>query len=217
MTLNNVGVVVREMTVKVKDGRSERTILNRLNLTAEPGKITAITGPSGCGKTTLLSCIAGVAKFQGGRAFVGDQLREPNQLATAAELRKLGIIFQDYRLVKSLSVADNVALTLQLKGFGWNEARGHARRILSMVGLAGRGNDRPSSLSGGEQQRVALARAIIGEPDVILADEPSAHLDKDSASMLIGHLIALSRLGVTVVVSTHDTRLLDSCDQVIGL
>lgn len=217
MTRSRTGVVVRNMTVRVKDGRSERTILNGLDMRSEPGVITALTGPSGCGKTTALSCIAGVATFQAGGVFVGHQFRGPNELATAEELREVGIIFQDYRLVKSLNVADNVALTLRLKGFVWSEARGHAERVLGMVGLGGRGRDRPSSMSGGEQQRVALARAIIGEPDVILADEPSAHLDKDSADMLIGHLIALSEFGVSIVVSTHDPRLLESCHQIVSL
>lgn len=210
-------MIVHKMTVQIPDGRSTRTILDKLSFQAEQGQITAITGPSGCGKTTLLSCIAGVAKFQSGGVFVGDGVRKPQELASAEELRELGIIFQDYRLVKSLSVLDNVALTLRLKGAGWSEARHRSLRALSKVGLAGRGGDRPSALSGGEQQRVALARAIIGDPDVILADEPSAHLDKESAAMLTGHFVDLAKLGVCILVSTHDTRLLESCDEVIAL
>lgn len=148
---------------------------------------------------------------------MGNRVRSPNELATADELRELGIIFQDYRLVKSLTVVDNVALTLRLKGTGWKDARRRARNVLSDVGLAGRGDERPAALSGGEQQRVALARAIIGQPKVILTDEPSAHLDEDSATMVAEHLGQLAELGVSILVSTHDTRLLDSCDEVVGL
>lgn len=217
MAKSNVGVIVHNVTVEVPDGQTTRVILDQLSLRAEAGQITAITGPSGCGKTTLLSCIAGVATFQSGGVFVGDQVRAANELATAEDLREVGIIFQDYRLVKSLAVVDNVALTLRLQGVRWREARRRARTVLSEVGLAGRGDDRPSALSGGEQQRVALARAIIGEPAVILADEPSAHLDKDSATMLTGHLTDLAALGVAIVVSTHDSRLLESCDQIASL
>lgn len=205
------------MTVEIEDGRSKRVILDELTLTSAPGQITAFTGPSGCGKTTALSCLAGVATFQSGGALVGGQFRQPDRLATADELREIGIIFQDYRLMKSLSAVDNVALTLRLQGVRWRRARNEARRLLSAVGLDGRGDDRPSSMSGGEQQRVALARAVIGKPEVLLADEPSAHLDKDSAEMLIDLLVGLARRDVSIVVSTHDQRLLEVCDQVVAL
>ncbi|MGH1488522.1 MAG: ABC transporter ATP-binding protein [Acidimicrobiales bacterium] len=213
----NSGVSVENMLVEVADGRQKRTIIDDLSFEALPGKITALTGPSGSGKTTVLSCLAGVAKFQGGHVVVGGKRRKPKTLATASELRETGIIFQDYRLVKALNVVDNVALTLTLEGMSWKLARSQAKHILSQLGLGDRFKNRPSSLSGGEQQRVALARAIIGQAEVLLADEPSAHLDKDSAELLLSYLLGMAVTGTCVVVSSHDPRLLSHCNDVVSL
>ncbi len=149
--------------------------------------------------------------------MVGGQRRKPKTLASAKELRETGIIFQDYRLVKALNVVDNVALTLRLEGISWKIARSQAKHILDQLGLGDRLKNRPSSLSGGEQQRVALARAIIGQPEVLLADEPSAHLDKDSAELLLSFLLGLALGGTCVVVSSHDPRLLQHCEKVVEL
>lgn len=211
------GVVAEELLVEVADGRGSRTLFDGLSFTCLPGTITALTGPSGCGKTTLLTCLAGVAKFQGGRATVAGQERKPNSLASPSQLRQIGIMFQDYRLVRSLNVVDNVALPLTLDGVSWRSARGPARNLLSQLGLGDHLKSRPASLSGGEQQRVALARAMITRPAVLLADEPSAHLDADSATLLTSYLLGLAETGACIVVSSHDRRLLAACKQQIKL
>lgn len=213
----DAGVSVTGMQVVVNDGRQKRTIIDGLDFEAKAGELTALTGPSGSGKTTVLSCLAGVAKFQAGEVYVAGKRRKPKSLASAKDLRETGIIFQDYRLVKALNVVDNVALTLKLDGYSWKMARSQAKYILSQLGLEDRFKNRPSSLSGGEQQRVAFARAIIGQPDVLLADEPSAHLDKDSAELLLSYLLGLAVSGTCVLVSSHDPRLLDHCKKVVKL
>lgn len=215
--MTNNGVSVSNMLVEVADGRQRRRIIDGLSFEAAAGELTALTGPSGSGKTTVLSCLAGVAKFQGGEVLVGGKRRKPKTLASAAELRETGIIFQDYRLVKALNVVDNVALTLKLEGISWRIARAQAKHILDQLGLGDRFKNRPSTLSGGEQQRVALARAIIGQPDVLLADEPSAHLDKASAELLLSFLLGLALTGTCVVVSSHDPRLMNHCSKVVKL
>jgi putative ABC transport system ATP-binding protein len=215
--LKQNGVIVDNLKVDVADGRGTRTLFENLSFSCRPGTITALTGPSGCGKTTLLTCLAGVVKFQGGRAVVAGQERKPNSIATPKQLRQIGIMFQDYRLVRSLNVVDNVALPLTLDGVSWRSARGPARNLLEQLGLGGHLKNRPASLSGGEQQRVALARAMIGRPAVLLADEPSAHLDGKSATLLTSYLLGLAETGACIVVSTHDRRLLAACDQQIKL
>ena len=211
------GVVAEDMEIHVADGRDSRVLLEGVSFDCRPGTMTAITGPSGCGKTTLLTCLAGVAEFHGGRAWVAGQPREPRRLAGANELRDIGIMFQDYRLIRSLNVRDNVALALTVDGWSWKVARQLAVDLLEQFGLEAHLKKRPSSLSGGEQQRVALARAAVGRPKVLLADEPSAHLDRESASVLASYLLGLAQWGACIVLSTHDPRLLVSCHQHVEL
>lgn len=214
---NHWGVLTDDLHVEVADGRSSRVLIEGLSLDCPPGTMSAITGPSGCGKTTLLTCLAGVATFKGGRAWVAGQERHAGKLAQPAQLREIGVMFQDYRLIRSLNVQDNVAITLRLSGWTWGSARPAAADLLEQFGLETHLKKRPSSLSGGEQQRVALARAAIGRPKVLLADEPSAHLDREAAHLLASYLLGLAEWGACVVVSSHDPRLLRACQRVIDI
>ncbi len=211
------GVLASNLRVEVADGRQTRVLLENFSLDCRPGTMTALTGPSGCGKTTLLTCLAGVSEFHDGQAWVAGQRREPRRLARPAQLQDIGVMFQDYRLIRSLTVRDNVALTLRLNGWTWRSARYPATELLGQLGLEDHAKKRPSALSGGEQQRVALARAVIGRPKVVLADEPSAHLDRDSAGVLASYLLGLAQAGACVVLSSHDPRLLASCHHQIDL
>lgn len=211
------GVSVEGLRVEVADGRSSRVLLDELSFVCRPGTMSALTGPSGCGKTTLLTCLAGVTRFQGGSAWVGGRERQPGKLAKAKELRSIGIMFQDYRLVRSLNVVENVMLPLRIDGWSNGSARAVAEDLLDQLGLGRHIKAKPSALSGGEQQRVALARALSRRPEVLLADEPSAHLDRASADVLISYLLGLAEWGACVVVTSHDPRMLASCQQQISL
>lgn len=210
-------VLVRDMTVEINDGGTSRVIVDKLSFLAKSGHVTALVGPSGSGKTTVLSCVAGVAKFQSGWALVGSALRQPDSLAPAKQLREIGVLFQDYRLVKSLNAIDNVALPLRLRGYSWLGARKRAAKMLDQVGLGDRLKSNPSAMSGGEQQRVAFARAVVGRPGVLLADEPSAHLDRESAAVLIELLLGLADEGTCVLLTTHDPELLKHAETVVDL
>ncbi len=211
------GIVAEELTIEVPDGRGRRVLLEDFSLDCRPGSVTAIAGPSGSGKTTLLTCLAGVAEFQGGRVWIAGRERRPRRLARPAELRDIGFMFQDYRLIRSLTVRDNVAVALRVHGWPWRHARHNAKVILEQLDLGDRLRDRPSALSGGEQQRVAFARAAIIRPRVVLADEPTAHLDRASTRVLASFILGLAESGACVVVSTHDPELMASCQHHIEL
>jgi cell division transport system ATP-binding protein len=122
--------------------------------------------------------------------------------------RRIGVVFQDFRLVPHLSAYDNIALPLRVSGHDEEQIAGPVREMLEWVGLGGRADARPATLSGGEQQRIAIARAVIGRPDLLVADEPTGNVDPEMASRLIGLFEALNRLGTTVVIATHDLPLI---------
>lgn len=186
-------------------------VLRDLDFRLALGGFYFLTGPSGAGKTSLLKLLYLAQRPTRGRLRIfGEELTEAPRDLLPAFRRRIGVVFQDFRLVRHLSAFDNVALPLRIAGHPDAEVEGPVREMLAWVGLADRASARPATLSGGEQQRVAIARAVIGQPELLVADEPTGNVDAAMASRLIGLFEALNRLGTTVVVATHDLSLIAS-------
>jgi putative ABC transport system ATP-binding protein len=183
------------------------------------GELTVVIGPSGCGKTTLLSCLAGILRPTSGRIFVGDM--EIGSLGakelTAYRLGTVGLIFQAFNLLPSLSAADNIAVPMLAAGKSSRHIKERTAELLERVGLADRAHHLPGQLSGGQQQRVAIARALANDPPVLLADEPTAHLDYIQVDGVLRVFRELVEPGRAVMIVTHDDRLLALTDQVMAL
>jgi len=197
----------------------ETVALNRVNLTIGKGEFVSIMGPSGCGKSTLLSIIglldeptSGTVEIEG-RAVTSYSDRELAQLRN----QKIGFVFQSYHLINDLSVLDNVELPLLYRSsVGGKERRQRAHAALDKVGLSARTNHFPSQLSGGQRQRVAIARALAGNPELILADEPTGNLDSVMGEEIMDLLLKLNRQdGVTIVMVTHDEHQAQKTERVI--
>jgi cell division transport system ATP-binding protein len=184
-------------------------VLSDLTFTLHAGRFYFLTGASGAGKTSLLKLLYLAQRPSRGaiRMFGGDVVTLPRARLPALR-RRLGVVFQDFRLVSHLSAFDNVALPLRLSGVSERELRQPVADMLEWVGLGARTEARPATLSGGEQQRVAIARAVIARPELLVADEPTGNVDPEMAVRLLQLFEALNRLGTTVVVATHDVHLL---------
>lgn len=189
-----------------------------LTLSINEGELVFLTGPSGAGKSTLLKLVAGIERPTGGVLLVsGQDMRKLNRTTLPFLRRKLGLILQQHRLLQDRNVLDNVMLPLIVTGASPQEARQRAMVALERVGLDAKALATPMSLSGGEQQRVSIARAIVHKPRIILADEPTANLDRASAKGVIDMLHTFNSAGVTCIISTHDERLLQGADRVFEL
>ncbi len=193
--------------------------LDQLSFTASPGELAVLLGPSGSGKTTLLSCLGGILEPTSGSIRLGDTevtTLEGTDLDVYRRTR-VGFVFQSFNLVPSLSALENVAVPLLLRGEKRGPAMKAAAELLDRVGLAERAGHAPSQLSGGQQQRVAVARGLVGDPDLLLADEPTANLDHVQAEAVIRLLRELRDDGRVIVVSTHDARLVPVSDRIVKM
>ena len=215
--------LVMEATGVVKDlgvGVAQIRALKGVDLALKGGELTLLMGPSGSGKTTLLSILGCMLTPTEGTVRVrGDAIagKNPEDLA---KLRRenIGFVFQSYHLFPTLSAADNVRLALDVRGETGTDAKDKARAALDRVGLSSKTRNYPSQLSGGEQQRVAIARAVVGDPSVILADEPTAALDSENGKAIMGILAAIAKdPGRGVLVVTHDPRLVPFADRIIHI
>src|SRR3954452_15700664 len=186
-------------------------VLRDLDFRLANGGFYFLTGPSGAGKTSLLKLLYLAQRPTRGRiGLFGEELTDAPRDALPQFRRRIGVVFQDFRLIRHLSAFDNVALPLRIGGASEEEVEGPVREILAWVGLADRASARPPTLSGGEQQRVAIARAVISRPELLVADEPTGNVDADMARRLIHLFTALNGLGTTVVVATHDVGLISA-------
>ena len=199
--------VVRFENVGLRYGTDAET-LSDIAFTLDEGSFHFITGASGAGKSSLLRLLYLAQRPSRGliSLFGEDVVTMPRSRLPALR-RRIGVVFQDFRLVPHLSTFDNVALPLRIAGVREAEINAHVSELLDWVGLAGRSTARPATLSGGEQQRVAIARAVIGRPDLLVADEPTGNVDAEMAAKLLHLFEELNRLGTTVVVATHDAAL----------
>lgn len=184
-------------------------VLSNISFTLFPGSFYFLTGASGAGKTSLLKLLYLAQRPSRGaiRMFGQDIVTMPRGDLPDFR-RKLGVVFQDFRLVSHLSAFDNVALPLRVAGMPESDIQKPVKDMLAWVGLERRMEAQPATLSGGEQQRVAIARAVIGRPDMLIADEPTGNVDPEMAQKLLRLFESLNGLGTTVIVATHDVHLL---------
>jgi cell division transport system ATP-binding protein len=188
-------------------------VLRDLHFALQPGSFTFLTGPSGAGKSTLLKLMFLAEKpTRGFISLFGDELSKLKRTQLPALRRRIGVVFQEFRLLNHLSAFDNVALPLLLAGRRTAEYRRDVEELLNWVGLGGRLNDKPATLSGGEQQRVAIARAVVAKPDLLIADEPTGNVDPEMGERLIRLFVELNRFGTTVMIATHDRTVIESTD-----
>jgi cell division transport system ATP-binding protein len=178
--------------------------LKSVTLSIDNGEFAVVTGHSGAGKSTLLKLIAGIELPTAGTVRIDGQDLAGSRRALPFIRRRIGLIFQDHKLLHDRSVFDNVQLPLDIIGFPPREAAKRVRAALDKVGLLSREHERPVTLSGGEQQRLCIARAIVHRPSLLLADEPTANLDMEYAQDIVDILRSFHQVGVTVIVSTHD-------------
>ena len=213
-------VEVRDATKLYQQGALEVAALRGLSLTIRPGEFTAICGPSGSGKTTLLNLIGALdAPTSGSIALAGQDLGSLGRRALSQLRRdRIGFVFQAYNLIPVLTAFENAEIVLRLQGVKEQERRDRVLRVLADVGLEGLENRRPDQLSGGQQQRVAIARAIASNPAVVLADEPTANVDSETAERLLEIMEKLNReRGETFLFSTHDPRVMERARRVIRI
>ena len=186
-------------------------VLRDLDFRLAHGGFYFLTGPSGAGKTSLLKLLYLAQRPTRGRIRIfGEELSDAPRESLPNFRRRIGVVFQDFRLIRHLSAFDNIALPLRISGATDEQVEGPVREMLAWVGLADRASARPPTLSGGEQQRVAIARAVINRPDLLVADEPTGNVDAAMAQRLLHLFSALNRQGTTVVVATHDVGLISA-------
>lgn len=195
-------------------------VLQGINLALQAGEFAALVGPSGSGKSTLLNLMGGVDRPSQGQVFLGGEELSaiPSSGLYRIRLHRLGFIFQNYNLLPALSVFDNCAYPLLLQGVPGRARKERTVSLLERVGLGHRLRHRPEDLSGGEQQRVAVARALVTRPLLVLADEPTAHLDAETGLEIIGLMHRLNREeGTTFLFATHDPALLQQTPRILRL
>jgi cell division transport system ATP-binding protein len=201
-----------------KQYAKDAVALSDVTLSVAKGELVFLAGPSGAGKSTLLKMIAAIERPSSGTVQVNGQDIGKLKASGLPYLRRnLGLILQQQRLLFDRTVLANVMLPLLVSGATGADAEKRARAALDKVDLLDKAASSPLSLSGGEQQRVAIARAIVNRPQIILADEPTANLDRASAGKVFGALQAFHAVGVTCIISTHDEQMLDSANRVIYL
>ena len=185
--------------------------LTDVTMTLKEGEFRFLTGPSGAGKTSLLKLIYLAHKPTRGRFFLfGENAAEAPREALPALRRRIGVVFQEFRLLDHLTAYENVALPMKVAGVNQNQYREDVSELLNWVGLGDRMHANPPTLSGGEKQRVALARALVSKPDLILADEPTGNVDPAMGERIMKLFVELNKLGAAVIVATHDLHLVQS-------
>ncbi|MBS0505073.1 MAG: ABC transporter ATP-binding protein [Proteobacteria bacterium] len=210
---------MRELSRVYRTDTVETTALDRIDLDIADGEFVAIMGPSGCGKSTLLNVIGMLdSPSSGSYVFNGGEVAGLTE-AKLADIRKkhIGFIFQSFNLIDELSVRENVELALLYHDIPASERKARVEAVMDKVGIAHRAKHRPSQLSGGQQQRVAVARAVVGEPKLILADEPTGNLDTQHGEEVMRMLQKLNAEGSTIVMVTHSPAHADYAGRVVNM
>ncbi len=210
---------IKDLVVEYASSQETVRPIDELSLDVPAGSLAILLGPSGCGKTTLLSCLGGILRPTAGRIEFGDIDLTTLDANALSDYRRntVGIVFQAFNLVPSLTALENVMVPLRAAKVPKKQAHERAEELLTRVGLAHRMSHRPGDLSGGQQQRVAVARAIALDPPLLIADEPTAHLDYIQVEEVLTLIRDLASGERVVVVATHDTRMLPLADRVVEL
>lgn len=213
-------VTVRGLTRDYTQGAVTVRALRGVDLDIEPGEFTALMGPSGSGKSTLLNAIGGLDEPSGGTVEIEGRDLADLSAGERADLRlaRIGFVFQSYNLLPVLTAYENTEFVLLMRGMPSSERKKKVMTVLKAVGLEGMEHRRPNELSGGQQQRVAVARAIVGDPALVLADEPTANLDSKTGIALIDLMKDLNeKMGITFVFATHDPKVEYAARRVVRL
>ncbi|MGH8862546.1 MAG: ABC transporter ATP-binding protein [Jatrophihabitantaceae bacterium] len=200
----------RDLRYRVGD----QAILDGIDLDAQSGAMLAICGPSGAGKSTVLTVLSGLLAPDSGAITLDDA---PVAVGDHALRRRVGLVLQGYGLVTALTARENVSITLQARGSARDDVRRRTADVLEQVGLAEVADHLIEDMSGGQQQRVAVARALVTEPDVLLADEPTAELDAENRERIVALLAAHARTGKIVALASHDPEVVAYCDDMVEL
>ena len=197
----------------------ETTALDGVDLNIEKGDFVAVMGPSGCGKSTLMNIVGLIDVPSSGQYFFADREISGYSAERLAKIRKgnVGFIFQSFNLVDELDVYENVELPLLYQNIGKIQRKNLVREALELVGLGARSKHRPEQLSGGQQQRVAVARAVVGDPKLILADEPTGNLDSKNGEDVMDMLRILNEQGATILMVTHSPTHAERADRIVNL
>jgi putative ABC transport system ATP-binding protein len=210
-------VDIKQLSYAHRAGGHLQQILNNLTLHLNAGEVVVLTGPSGSGKSTLLTIIGGLrTATEGSVEVLGLQVVNSRERTRVALRRRIGFIFQQHNLAPALTVAQNIQMGLQLTGGHRSRDAGkQIRQVAESVGLADHLHKVPRQLSGGQQQRAGIARALVNNPKLILADEPTASLDKSSSELVLDRFNALAESGSAVVLVTHDKRIIEQADRIL--
>ena len=200
----------RELTYRVDD----RTIVDAVDVDAQPGELLAVCGPSGAGKSTLLTMLGGLIAPEHGEITLAGT---PVRVGDFELRRRIAVVLQGYGLVTALTGRENIAITLQARGATREQVRERTAEVLEQVGLSDVADHLIEDMSGGQQQRVAVARALVGSPEVVLADEPTAELDAENRERIVALLAEHARSGAIVVIASHDPDVIASCDNMLEL
>ncbi|MBN3910353.1 MAG: DevA family ABC transporter ATP-binding protein [Nostoc sp. NMS1] len=213
-------IAIKNLNHYYGKGALRKQILFDINLEIYPGEIVIMTGPSGSGKTTLLSLIGGLRSVQeGSLKFLGEELFGVSQNKLVQMRRNIGYIFQAHNLLGFLTAKQNVQMAVELNdNISQTEAMAKSKAMLGSVGLEERVDYYPDNLSGGQKQRIAIARALVNRPPLVLADEPTAALDKQSGRDVVEIMQSLAKnQGTTILLVTHDNRILDIADRIVEM
>ncbi len=192
----------------------KKKVLNEVSFTAKPGEFVSIVGPSAAGKTTLIHALIGAEKIDAGLISV-DEIVVSKLSADQIQnyRRKIGIVFQDYKLLPKKTVFENVAFALEVQGYDENFIKQRTNDVLKLAGLFEQKHSFPAQLSGGEQQRASIARALVHAPDLLIADEPTGNLDPENAIALAKLLLKINKSGTTIILATHNKEVVNTVHQ----
>lgn len=212
-------LALRDVSKTYGEGAAQVSALSGASLDVGSGELVAIMGPSGSGKSTMLTIAGGLERPSDGEVFVaGDGLASlTTKQLSAIRRTSIGFVFQEFNLLGGLTALENVAMPLELDGVNVRDAKAQARSALERVGIADRSKHFPDDLSGGERQRVAIARAVVGERQLVLADEPTGALDSANSESVMRLLRGVSDSGTAVVIVTHDAHLAAWADRIVFL
>ena len=217
---------VEEKIIEIKDvnkgyrlGDDMVPVLKDINFTVKKGEFVAILGPSGSGKTTLMNIIGCMDVLDSGEYYLNGRAIHDTRESEMTEVRnkEIGFIFQNYQLIPTYNVMQNLIMPLLIRGMGHREAKRHCSEIINLLGIAHRLDHRPNELSGGQKQRVSIARALASQPAILLADEPTGALDSASGQDVLKLFRNLNQLGNTIVMITHDLKVARSAQRIVRI